>query len=292
MLLREDLARGVQESGRANTGGVATRRWRSGLVVVQLAAGVALLAGAGLLTKSFYELLREGPGFEPAGVWSAAVEFPEPALCGRRRPGAVFRAGARGAALAAGRRRRGLHDHVAVLGSDSGATVDVDGHGLLDGSPWQAAQLHSIDHGYFAALGIPVVRGRNFAASETERVAIVDERFARAYWPDGNALGERVRSAEPADDWYTIVGVVPRVKHDSFTGDDVRADRLLALFAAAATRNLGMFVLRTSLPVEGLTPAAAAAVARVDPARGADRRRADGRCACSTRSARSARRWC
>ena len=75
-LLRDDLARAVQESGRANTGGVATRRWRSGLVVVQLAVGVALLVGAGLLTKTFYELQREGPGFEPAGVWSAGVEFP------------------------------------------------------------------------------------------------------------------------------------------------------------------------------------------------------------------------
>ncbi len=43
---------------------------------------------------------------------------------------------------------------------------------------------------------IPVVRGRNFAANETERVAIVDERFARTYWPDGNALGERLRYAQ------------------------------------------------------------------------------------------------
>jgi predicted permease len=51
-LRRDDLARAVQESGRASTGGVATRRWRSGLVVVQLSVGVAMLAGAGLLTKA------------------------------------------------------------------------------------------------------------------------------------------------------------------------------------------------------------------------------------------------
>jgi putative ABC transport system permease protein len=75
-LVREDFARVVQESGRANTGGIATQRWRGALVVVQIAAGFALLTGAGLLTKTFYELERQGPGFQPVGVWSAGVELP------------------------------------------------------------------------------------------------------------------------------------------------------------------------------------------------------------------------
>ena len=79
-LFREDFARAVQESGRANTGGLVARRWRSALVVIQLAAGVTLLAGAGLLTKTFYELQRQGPGFEPDGVWSAGVELPKDPL--------------------------------------------------------------------------------------------------------------------------------------------------------------------------------------------------------------------
>ena len=70
----------MQESGRGNTGGVATRRSSAGLVVMQLAVGVALLAGAGLLTKTFYGLVSEGPGFDPVGVWSARVEFPRTPL--------------------------------------------------------------------------------------------------------------------------------------------------------------------------------------------------------------------
>jgi len=151
------------------------------------------------------------------------------------------------------------------VSSDWGATVNVDGHERLDGGVAKAAQLHSIDHGYFTTMGIPVIRGRNFAASETDRVAIVDERFACAYWPDGNALGERLRVGGPANAWYTIVGVVPAVKHDSFTGDEYQQTVYWHLSQRPPPEHLGMFVLRTLLPVEGLTPAAAAAIARVDP---------------------------
>jgi predicted permease len=262
-LLREDFARAVQESGRANTGGVATRRWRSALVVVQLAVGVALLAGAGLLTKTFYELQRQGPGFVSAGVWSAGVELPK-----TRYEDDAVRTRFFDQALAElrslpGVAAAGFTTMLPFVISDYGATVAVEGR--LDGSVPQVAQLHSIDDGYFATLGIPVVRGRNFAASEPERVVVVDERFARAYWPDGDALGRRVRGTGPADEWYTIVGVVPRVKHNSFTQDEYQQTIYWHYLQRPAPPLTGMFVLRTSLPTESLTSAAQAAIARVDP---------------------------
>ena len=82
--------------------------------------------------------------------------------------------------------------------TDYGATVVVDGREPLGGGvPQVGRSCTASTDGYFAALGIPVVRGRNFAASEPERVAIVDESFARTYWPDGNALGERLRGTNP-----------------------------------------------------------------------------------------------
>lgn len=267
VLQREDPARGVRESGRGSAAGLATQRWRSGLVVVQLAASVALLAGAGLLTRSFYELLREGPGFESAGVWSAAVDLPEvPRYADDAERARFFEQ-----ALVQLRSLPGVVDVgfttiLPFVSSDWGATVEVDGRRLLDGSAAKASQLHSIDHGYFAALGIPVIRGRNFSASESERVVIVDERFARAYWPDGNALGERLRNgAEPGSDWYTIVGIVPRVKHNSFTGDEYGQTVYWHFAQRLPPEHTGMFVMRSALPVEGLTPSATAAIARVDP---------------------------
>ena len=262
-LIREDFARVVQESGRANTGGVATQRWRGALVVVQIAAGLALLTGAGLLTKTFYELERQGPGFQPVGVWSAGVELPNARYADDAVRTRFFEQALVELKSLPGVAAAGFATMLPFTSTDFGATVDVEGHRPLDGLP-QVAQLHSIDEGYFAALGIPLLLGRNFVAREAERVVIVDEGLARAYWPDGNALGARMRAAG-ADDWYTIVGVVPRVKHDTFTGDQYDATVYWHYLQRPAPRQTGMFLLRTVLPAASLTSAAEAAIARVDP---------------------------
>ena len=263
-LVREDFARVVQESGRANTGGVATQRWRRALVVVQIAAGFALLTGAGLLTKTFYELERQGPGFQPLGVWSAGVELPNARYADDAVRTRFFEQALAELKSLPGVATVGFATMLPFTSTDWGATVDVEGHRPLDGRLAQVAQLHSIDEGYFAALGIPLLLGRNFVAREAERVVIVDESLARAYWPDGNALGARMRAAG-ADDWYTIVGVVPRVKHDTFTGDEYGATVYWHYHQRPAPPLTGMFVLRTVLPTASLTSAAQAAIARVDP---------------------------
>ncbi|HEY3519082.1 MAG TPA: ADOP family duplicated permease, partial [Gammaproteobacteria bacterium] len=263
-LAREDYARVVQESGRANTGGVATQRWRGALVVVQIAAGVALLAGAGLLTKTFYELERQGPGFQPVGVWSAGVELPNARYDDDAVRTRFFEQALAELRSLPGVAAAGFATMLPFTSTDYGALVDVEGHKLLDGNIANVAQLHSIDEGYFAALGIPVLLGRDFAAREAEHVAIVDESFAGAYWPDGSALGRRLRVAGLGD-WYTIVGVVPRVKHDTFTGDEYEATVYWHYLQRPAPPLTGMFVLRTVLPTASLTSAAQAAIARVDP---------------------------
>ncbi len=270
-LVREDFARAVQESGRANTGGIAARRWRSALVVVQLAAGVALLTGAGLLTKTFYGLQTQGPGFRAAGVWSAGVKLPNTRYEDDAVRTRFFEQALAELRSLPGVGAAGFTTMLPFTSTDWGATIDVEGAEPLDGSVVQAAQLHSIDEGYFAALGIPVIIGRNFTASESERVVIVDESFARTYFPDGGALGARLRnSGDGSMDWYTIVGVVPHVKHDSFTGDEFENTVYWHYLQRAVPPSAGMLVLRTVLPVESLTSAAQAAIARVDPAAALD----------------------
>jgi predicted permease len=264
VVLREDLARTVQEAGRANAGGLAAQRWRSGLVVLQLAAGVALLAGAGLLTQSFVQLQQRGPGFEPAGVWSAAIALPA-ARYGEGGAQARFVEQALAELrVLPGVAAAGFTTALPFSGGNAGATVLVDGYEPAAGAAPPASQLRSIDESFFPALEIPVVRGRNFAANEAERAAIVDESFARTYWPEGNALGQRVRlGTDEPQGWYTVVGVVPHVKHESFTTDEF--EHTLYWHYAQRPEAAGMFVLRASVPPEALTAAAQAAIARLDP---------------------------
>jgi putative ABC transport system permease protein len=265
-LVREDFASAVQESG-ASTGGRATRRWRSALVVVQLAVGVTLLVAAGALTKTFYRLETQGPGFEPAGLWSTSVELPRTRYDEDAVRTLFFEQALAELRSLPGVTAAGFATTLPFTYTDYSATVVVDGQKPLDASVPQVAQLHSIDEGYFPALRVPVVMGRNFVGSESERVAIVDESFVRAYWPDGNALGGRLRnSADGSKDWYTIVGVVPHVKHDTFTHDEFEPTVYWHYLQRPAPPLTGMFVLRSALPTGSLTSVAQAAIARVDPA--------------------------
>ena len=264
ILRRDDFARAVQESGRSTGGGPSTRRWRSGLVVVQLAAGIALLVGAGSLTKVFYQLQERGPGFEPVGVWSAAFGLPPDQYgTGAEQAGFVAQALTELRSLP-GVNVAGFTTALPFAGQNEGATIVIDGYEPIAGSPPPAAQFRSIDDRYFSTLDVPVVRGRAFTATEIERVVIVDETFAQTYWPNGNALGQRVREGDDGpDNWSTIVGIVPHVKHESFRADEF--ENTLYWHYAQRPANAGMFVVRTNLPTESLTQAARAAVARLDP---------------------------
>jgi predicted permease len=258
----EDLARAVQESGRSSGGASSTRRWRDGLVVVQVAMSVALLVGAGLLARGFFELERRGPGFEPTDVWSAAVALPTARYADDAAQARFVELALAELAALPGEPAVGFTTALPFSGHNDGATIVIDGYEPAPSGPPPASQLRSIDAGYFRALSIPVVMGRNFAAVETERVAIVDATFARAYWPNEVALGQRVRAGtDGADEWYTVVGVVTHVKHERFGPEEM--EPTLYWHYAQRPASAGGFVARTRS--EGFSTSARAAVARLDP---------------------------
>jgi len=264
VLLSEDLIRVVQEAGRHGTGGRRAHALRSSLVVVQIAVGVALLAGAGLLAKGFYRLQSEGPGFEAGGIWTTAVALPR-----GRYPTPESWARFEGRALEALRALPGVTaaGYTSILpftGNNNQGSYVIDGYTPPPGSPEPHAQERSVSEGYLPALGLPVIEGRNFAASEPERVAIVDTNVAHKYWPAGQALGQRLRmNWEPADRWYTVIGVVPPVKQDDFTEDGSK--ETIYFHYTQPSLQFGWLVLRTTLPTDQLTGPAKAAIAALDP---------------------------
>src|SRR5690606_3886623 len=113
-------------------------------------------------------------------------------------------------------------------------------------------------------LGIPVVVGRNFEPTETEPVVIVDENLAAKYWPNGDAVGQRLRfRVRPDERWYTVVGVVPAVKEASLAEMPVK--ETVYWHHRQRPASAGAYVLRTTLPPAQLTRAATAAIAALDP---------------------------
>ncbi len=263
-LLRDDLTGAIREAGRQGGGGRRAQRMRNGLVVAQLAMSVMLLVGAGLLTKSFYGLLAEGPGFNAGSVWTARFSLAGPRYTDRESwPRFQEQALAAVRALP-GVSAAGMTSVLPFGGNNSQGSTNIDGYVVPQGASPPHAQHRSIDEGYLTALGIPIVAGRNFAPHESEPVVIIDEVFAEKYWPGRSPLGQRLqRNLEPADRWYTIIGVVPAVKHASLA--DTTIKETLYWHYEQRPEPVAVVALRTVVPPGQLGNAVSAAIASLDP---------------------------
>jgi len=212
---RADLRESLHEGGRSATSGRSTLRLRNALVISEVTLACVLLIGAGLMLRSFVNLLRTSPGFRPEQVLTAAISLPEASYKGTRPVADFYQR-----LLSEMRRTPGV---TAVgTGSDLPWTGWDDNAGfLIQGEvppPHQDfhARYHEASPGYFQSLGIAIVRGRPFDEQDKadgRRVLIINEAMAR-YWRHADALGGRVSFDDhPKDqDWLTVVGIVGDVK--------------------------------------------------------------------------------
>jgi predicted permease len=260
---RESPARTLQEAGRIG-GGRQAQRVRSALVVAQLALSVTLLVAAGLLTRGFNELERQGPGFDATQLLTARIAPPANRYAEPAQRAQFYQQALEALRALPGVTAAGFTSVLPFTGSNSQSSVVIEGYEAPEGVAPPHAQMRSIDEGYLAAMGIPVIQGRGFDARERERVAIIDQNMARRYWPEGDALGQRIRRSSESDDvLYTIVGVVPAVRHDSLA-EDPRKETVYWHYLQWP-ESFGVFVLRSALPVQGLARQANAAVTAIDP---------------------------
>jgi len=263
-LLREDLTGAIREGGRQGGAGRGAQRMRGALVVAQLAMSVTLLVGAGLLTKSFYGLLAEGPGFSPNGVWTARYSLGGPRYT-EDQSWPRFQAQAVAALRALpGVSAAGVTSILPFSGNNNAGSMQLEGYEVPTGAAPPHANYRSIDDGYFATLGLPIVSGRNFASHEAEPVAIIDETLAAKYWPNNSPLGRRLRADfDPADRWFTIIGVVPTVKQESLA--ETEAKETVYWHYEQRPQNTGVLALRTVVPPSQLAGAVSAAITAIDP---------------------------
>lgn len=144
-------------------------------------------------------------------------------------------------------------------------TAEDQGPGAADGNPYVA--VDAVLPGHFAALGIPILAGRDLTAADNrpdaDPVAVIDEVLADALWPDGDALGRRVSGFGPAADWYTVVGIAAATRYREYLEPHPRAYFPLRRLAGAPPSAL---LVRAE---EGAVPPAAAlardALAEFDP---------------------------
>lgn len=216
---RLNLIEALKEGGRGATGGAASHRVRSFLVVSEIALALVLLIGAGLLIKSFRQLQSVDPGFSTANLLTMRVELPESRY--REIPKQVV---FRQQVLESLNSLPGVQ---AAMISELPMSSDWLTHNFVIAgrdplAPGDEPELmtRSVGGDYFTTMGIPLLAGRVFSTHdrpEAPMVAVINQSMAHQYFPNEDAIGARFRWArgnEPR--WITIVGVVGDVRHFGF----------------------------------------------------------------------------
>jgi predicted permease len=253
-----------ETSGRTSEGRRAGRS-RDALVAIEIAAALVLLIGAGLLLRSFSSLSRVDTGIRTANLLTFDI----------------FLSGARAQQPPL---QRAFYDEVlqrisALPGvADAGAavTLPIGGdafaspvriEGTPEARPGQEprAGFQSVTPGYFRALGVRVLAGRDFSQSDTASgpaVVMINETFARQHWPGQDPIGRRMRVDGRAGDWMTVVGLVSDVRH---LGPATPPRPEFYRPHSQLSFSFMAFVVRTSGAPEGMVPAIRAAIRKIDP---------------------------
>ena len=204
---------------RGSTAGRNRQRMRSALVVAETGLALMLLVASGLLLRSFVQVQKVNPGFEPRGVMTAVFTLPQQGYSSEREQALFARS-----VLARLNNTRGV-DAVAVgspppfSGLNNSDVFQIEGRAMGRGEPLPFGDERVVTPGYFRTLGIPLKRGRDFSDEDRaggEPVAIIDENLARVYWRGEDAVGARILWKGGA---YKIVGIVGHVTHSDLASD-------------------------------------------------------------------------
>jgi predicted permease len=225
---RTDITAVLREEGRSNTAGLARGQARRALVIVEFALSLVLLSASGLLARSMWDMLRVSFGFDPRGVTVVRTRLPYP-----NDPAEDLYAnvGAESPFVREVLRRSSALPGVRDVAIGGGAAVPLD-HPYED-----QTQLHliferaegrgddpldilgsEVTPGYFGLLGLKLRHGRLFDEHDTDAsppVVVINEAMARAFWPNRDPIGRRIKVSPRATQWSSIVGVVADARTES-----------------------------------------------------------------------------
>ncbi|HMA41003.1 MAG TPA: ABC transporter permease, partial [Gemmatimonadales bacterium] len=261
----QDLATGLRGGSGRTTGDRIARRWRDGLVVAQVSLALVLLSGAGLLVRSLQRLSAIQPGFDLSHVTSMAVNLPQ----------AKYRDGARQTAFYGqltdrihsmpGVSEVGAISLVPLVPQNSATRFTIVGRPAPKPGEWTSADIRVVEPGYFAALRIPVARGRTFSAADradAPPVVVVNEAMARQFWPGDDPLGARLQvNWNDATAHPEIVGVVGDVRTSAL---DAEIHPMIYYVEAQAPTGQLTLVVRHSGEPAALVSAVRSAVRDLD----------------------------
>ncbi len=261
--LSRDLQDTLRQAGRGLTRG--NHRLRASLVVLEVAAALALLAGAGLLIRSFTRVLDISPGFDAHNLLTISTQMPVTAIRPEQRE-AIYR-----------RMRDNLLSMPGVMSVDAVSRLPLSGvtlgsSVLVEGRPRVSGDGPNVEYrratpGYFATMRIPLLRGRVFDdhdRSSATPLAVISESMERSLWPGESAIGKRVKLGPEPDrlPWTTVIGVAGDVRHYAL---DAAAPAMVYAPYAESPLSAPLLLIRTHEGAGDILPALAAKIHATDP---------------------------
>jgi predicted permease len=211
------------KQGRGTGEGSSGRhRFRSTLVVAELALALVLLAGAGVFLKSLAKLKEVDVGFRPQGLMSAALALPDRQYNTPEKQIAFLSSTLERLSNSGGVVSAAAGVPLPFSGFGGSASFNIEGRVAPPGDPGPHGDVRGASPRYFETMGIRLIRGRFFTDQDRlggQPVAIIDENLAQEYWPNLDALGQRIRNGNNQP-WKTIVGIVAHVRHYQVVGDE------------------------------------------------------------------------
>jgi putative ABC transport system permease protein len=254
------------KEGTRGSAGAGRHRVRSLLVVAETSLALVLLVGAGLMLKSFLQLLHADSGFRPEGVLTLQISLPQTKYIEPAKSRAFFQQALQNVKSLPG---------VEIVGSSApllgGWQTSFSIAGRPDPPPGQvpSTDIARVSSDFFQTMGVRLLKGRYFTerdADGTLPVCIVDETMANAYWPNEDPVGKQMRlggrSPQNKAPWLTVVGVVAHVKNYG-----VDQDSRVETYLPYLQNPLGFatLVLRARIDPASMTSAVRTAIRAVDP---------------------------
>jgi putative ABC transport system permease protein len=227
-----DQIENLREGGRGSGAGRRHTRLSRVLVVSEVALSIVLLAGAGLLLRSFWRVLEVHPGFNPGHLTTVQIWIPisnnpanDPYSVEEKRADFLLEVFRRISALP------GV-EQASISGNDTLPMNSGRNYSLfsIPGHPEESqrnpfADIAVVDSQYFHTMEVPLISGRNFTTLDTYKtqpVAVIDQTLARQYWPNENPLGQQIKfNFGRGTQGLTIIGVAGDIKSDGFEAPSV-----------------------------------------------------------------------
>jgi predicted permease len=267
-MTRRAPAQGLREGSRGILTGRG-HRLRAGLVVGQMALAMMLLAGAGLLIRSFSQLRRVDPGFQATSALTFRISLPDSAYKDDARQTAFYDELLARLAALPGVLSVGAVQGLPLSGSRFNLSFEVKGRPRLPPAQQPAMEVRVASPEYFRAIGIPVVRGRGFERGDTassRQVVVISQAAVRRFFPGEEPLGQWItlgwgRAEGRPKAGGEVVGIVGDVKERGLAEEN--APEIYLPYAQQPIPSMDV-MLRTAVSPRSLAPAVTRVVRSLD----------------------------